>query len=298
MTVAHGLAEAGQRVIVLDKGRSPGGRLVSRAVGGANLETGPLEVAVRTSEVADEILRRAGQSVTAEASDGKSVLTWSTHSNEAVARWATGLDIRHVFVTHLEPRADGALAVVPYGSGEAITCSRVVLTAPGPQCEQLLLNSGLLPPDSLAEVSYEKRLLLLAEVTRTGATETPLPSEFLSLRQSVDFDGDRGGGGAISLIASPGWSDEAWALDDNFAHARLLLELRRMMPATRVVKSHLKRWRYANAVTTHSSGFARLSDSDRILVGGDGFGDPAASGVERAVASGLQMLAFIAEGRS
>lgn len=294
LTVARRLHDAGQRVVVLDKGKRPGGRMASRPIGDTMVNTGVHEVVCTSDEAVDEIVGRVGETVNVGATDdGRRVLRFTRSAGDTARVWARPLDVRTTLVTHLEHVDDG-FAVVAGATGQPLVAPSVVLTAPFPQSDHLLTVSGLPGLNTHGPAAtYERRMVLLV---RTETSEPSVTSDVLSPRQ---VSGNDDGTTAMVLLVDRAWSDAAWDDDVSIVHARLLLEARRVMPECRVVWSDVKQWRYANATATVSSPFVRFDRADRadraddigtVLVGGDAFGDVSLSGVERAVLSGLRIV--------
>ncbi|MBC7443119.1 MAG: hypothetical protein H7311_11510, partial [Ramlibacter sp.] len=182
--------------------------------------------------------------------------------------------------------------VVPHASGEPLTCQALVLTAPVPQSVQILRTSHVTVNPALAEVTYDKRAVLLCVVRGDvgGEVEDHASTLIDAIRVRRRDDS---GQVWLEVFATPHWSESTWNLDANFIHSALLIEIRRMFPGTHTVDSELKRWRYANAVTAlPEAGFDQSRDHPGIFVAGDGFGslDGHPAGISRAVRSGLDVV--------
>ena len=290
LTIARGLQQRGQRVVVIDKGRRPGGRFSSRLFHGALVDTGPLRLPSASLECLRDADRRVGLATSAfSIVDGAT--RWSRPAGDIAAEWADGLEIRRGIATHVTVTAPGEGAVVWFGDGEELACSTVVLTPPAPQALQLLSASNLPIPSGLEVAAYDQRLVLIAWVEDLGATERPCASEIATIGSTGIVED----GAVITLVATASWSASAWCLDVQVALGDLLLELERMCPGVRLRDAELKRWRYANPVTSVGVPHASVVSSPNILIAGDTFGaeDERLPGVDRAVRSALSVLSAI-----
>ncbi len=79
----------------------------------------------------------------------------------------------------------------------------------------------------------------------------------------------------ITAYADNQISSELWELDFTDAQARLALSLREVLPGLALSTADVKRWRYANAITTADWDAGQpVSDSLPIWIAGDGVGEP------------------------
>jgi len=100
----------------------------------------------------------------------------------------------------------------------------------------------------------------------------------------------------IAAYADNQISADLWDLDVTDAQARLALGLREVLPRLELSTADVKRWRYANAVTTADWDASHpVSESVPIWIAGDGVGEPDGEllGVHRAVTSASQAAAGI-----
>lgn len=285
LTVARGLSDAGRGVLVVDKGKRPGGRMASRPVGQAIIDTGAPDAACTSAEALAEILQRAGDTVRTTTVGDRTVLAFAESAGATARHWADSLEVRTELITHLERLSATELAVVPRATDTPVIASTVVMTAPFPQSMQLLAASGFSAAMDV-HADYERRMLLLVRVEAFAAPDPGATTGMFTVRQvATDADGSV----AMVLVVDPEWAMAAWDDDTSIVHARLLLGLRDAMPEGRVLWSDVKQWRYANAVRTVDAPFVRTSDP-AVVVGGDAFGDATYSGLERAVLSGLRIV--------
>ena len=290
LTIARGLTQRGQRVLVVDKARRPGGRLSSRPMGGALLDVGPTDLPGHGLEVLREAESETGLDVSAfTVHDGR--LGWDRPASAIATAWADGLDLRVGLATHLEREHDGSVTVVLHGGGAHCTGTHVVLTPPAPQVAHLLATSGLPVPEPVAASAYEMRMVLIVHVADAAAVSRPADAGFLSVGATAPV----GDGRVLTLVASADWSARAWSQDVVLTEAQMLVELAHLYPTAFVEQSTLKRWRYANPVTGIAAPHLRLDDPAGVVVAGDAFAtvDAEAGGFERALRSALSVVSAL-----
>jgi renalase len=297
LSLAHGLQDARRQVVVLDKGSTPGGRLGSRRVRGALVDTGAPSTTVRDAATVDEVRRRVGDLVTATPTESAHAqapgwhLRWASSARQVAARWAEGIDVRRARVERLERTNRGWRAVTDDGE-RSVTGARVVLTAPTPQSVDLLAASGLRSPDACLDVAYEPRFVLLAQLAGSLEFSNSGRDVLHLTHRAPATDGLV----AVALEATAAWSATSWDDDDDLVRRALLDELQHICPDGRIEQSELKRWRYANATATATAPFVTAPEhagDDGVVIGGDGFGALTSSGLERAVQSGLAISAHL-----
>ncbi len=190
-------------VIVLDKGRSPGGRLATRRIdvdaGTARFDHGAQFFTVRTDEVALLVRAWTGQGLVREwcrgfthgsaDSDTTSGGPDTSGSGDGFPRYvveggmsalakhlARDLDVRcNSLVFAIRPGEDPTVSAwsVALDDGTALDADAVVVTCPLPQAYALLVTSGIDLPDDLLRTEYDRTIGLLAVLDRPGAVPFP-----------------------------------------------------------------------------------------------------------------------------
>ncbi|MDH3707585.1 MAG: NAD(P)-binding protein, partial [Acidimicrobiia bacterium] len=137
LTAARALVAAGERVQVVDKGRSVGGRLATRRIGGATLDHGAQFFTVRTDAFAAEVDRAVGNDVAYEwcrgftdPADGHPRYAVRGGMNRLAKHLAAGLEV--MTATRISAVSAGEYWAVEHDGG-LLQASAVVLTAPMPQ---------------------------------------------------------------------------------------------------------------------------------------------------------------------
>ena len=314
LIAAHTLTEAGVRCLLLDKGRSAGGRLATRrfVVQGssgspsrvtARADHGAQFFTVRSPDFAELVhqWRRAGivrewcQGFTA-GGDGHPRYCAEAGMNTIAKFLAASADIETgVTVTRVLDAADGSF-VVEAGDGRRWSAPVVLLSAPVPQSLELLSAGGVvLDADvdaTLRAVSYARCLALM--VVLDGASAVPEPGG-VQLDVSEDplfsFVADNYRKGisetvTLTLHTHDEPSRAMWDQDRDTTRQRLLAEAQRWIGSATVTDSQLHGWRYARPVHGHPDPCLITSTPSGGLMGfiGDAFGG---AKVEGAALSGL-----------
>lgn len=183
VVAAAELTRAGARVIVLDKGRSVGGRLASRRIGGATFDHGAQFITARTQWFTGVIEQCRDAGVVKEWSRGGAVpadrhARWRGHPTiTAVAKYlARDLEVlleRQVVALR---RSEARWSAVTQ-FGEVLSAGAVVLTPPVPQSLSILEAGGLtLDAETRARLGgteYERCLAVMAALS--GPSRLPSP---------------------------------------------------------------------------------------------------------------------------
>jgi renalase len=156
LVAARELAAGSHEVLVLDKGRSVGGRLATRRIGAARLDHGAQFFTVRGDAFraqADDWLERDVARVWCHGfhgrTDGYPRYVGTEGMNSLAKDVARGLDVRcSALVFTLRRDASGWSVITDDAHIER--ADAVVLTCPIPQSWALLMESGVAPPDRAA----------------------------------------------------------------------------------------------------------------------------------------------------
>jgi hypothetical protein len=295
------LQAAGHEVVVLDKGRSPGGRLATRRIGGATLDHGAQFFTVRTETFAAHVDAWRREGLVEEwcrgfdpPGDGHPRYRVTGGMNALAKRLARGLDVRcgHL-VFAVRPGTRHAWSVA-LDDGTDVEADAVVVTAPVPQSFSLLVTTGVEMPAELLGTEYDRTLALLAVLD--GPSAVPEPGGVPQPDDTVSFVADNWAKGvsavpALTLHASPRWSEEHWDDDRDDLLAALERHAAPWLGAARIVERQVKRWRFATPRRTWPDPCWRASDGRGALVlAGDAFAGPR---MEGAACSGLAAAAAV-----
>ena len=298
LVAAGELGRAGRRVLLVDKGRSVGGRLATRRIGGATLDHGAQFFTTRSPEFTDAV---------ASWHDAGVVSVWTNgfSSDDGYPRYRAegGMNqlakhLRDELPSTVEvvtsQRAD---AVIPVGDHLTVTyngasrepddAAAVVLTAPVPQSLDLLTAGGVGLPEAIARelqaLTYHRVIALLATLDR------PAPFGPVGARQEPDdpvvtFAADNHTKGissepAATFHVAHARSADLWDHDDDAVLRSLDADIRSLLGDATIQTIQVKRWRYAGPVTPHPDRSMTIGpEATPIVLCGDAFGGPKVEG--------------------
>lgn len=309
LVAANALAGAGRRSVVLDKGRSPGGRLATRRMTGldgraARLDHGAQFFTVRSPDFAEVVhdWRRSG--VVREWCRGFS------GSGDGYPRYCAEAGMSTIakllaataeVICEIEIRAlagfDGLLSLSTE-DGQRWESDTVIMTPPIPQALAVCENGWLPLPEeaesSLRAVTYSPCFALLVTLDAPGSVPYPGGVQFdpTSDDDSVfSFVGDNMAKGisevpALTFHANDEFSRSRFDDDAKRVHAELLAAARRYLGGGRVIESELKRWKYARPLAGHHGNCLPTEPipGTTLVFAGDAFGG---AKIEGAALSGL-----------
>lgn len=318
------LLDHGARVILLDKGRSVGGRLATRRIGAGCADHGAQFFTVRAARFQQFVDRWQEQDL---------VFPWSTgwsdgslaadapgdgHTRYAVRAGMNAL-AKHLAAEHAAHGAEIVTSVkvasVEHAEGSWVVTAddgrpwysrSLILTPPAPQSLGLLRAGGLeLAPheqQALEAIAYAPCLCAMLLVD--GPVRLPPPGAVQRPHTDVSWiaDNQRKGispaAAVLTLHGSPDWSATHYGDSDNelISAFRTVLEpwLESQLPGSSpLLAAEVKRWRYALPTTLHPDTYLRPAGMPPLYLGGDGFGSPR---IEGAALSGLAIAdALLAE---
>jgi renalase len=314
LVAAHGLQARGIASVLLDKGRSPGGRLATRRLGSptCRADSGAQFFTVRSPDFADLVhdWRRVGLVSQwcqgfGGGGDGHPRYMALGGMNTLAKYLASTLDVETGVRVTLVQSADEGWNVVGH-DGRMWLSDVVLMSPPVPQSLEILDAGGVvLPPvdrHALEAVSYARCLALLVHVD--GQPDVPEPG---GVQLSPDDDP------TFSFIADnrrKGMSDghtmtfhvhESLSIDrfdDDLASTTtfLLQEASRWIGHNNVVESYVHKWKFSRPIVSYPSESLMIAGQNGSLLGfmGDGFGG---AKVEGAALSGLAVAEQIAHRR-
>jgi renalase len=307
LAAARQISAQGRAVVVVDKGRAPGGRLATRRIGRAVLDHGAQFFTVRSDELqcqTDEWLARGlvREWCRGFGSDPDGYPRYvATAGMAALARdLAAGLDVRTgATVEAVIPTTGCYTLTFAGGSAEPPEASAVIATPPVPQSLDVLAAGGVQPPDALADrlagIRYHPVLALLVRVDgdpdlpRPGAVQQPDDPTF-------SFIADNRAKGlsaepALTFHASHRLSEQWWERADEALRRDLLTAAAPWLGRSRAQEAQLKRWRYAGPVEPWPERAVLVADrTGPVILAGDAFGGPKVEGAYR---SGLAAAALV-----
>ena len=305
LTAARSLVAAGHNVVVLERGRSPGGRMATRRIGGATVDHGAQFFTVRSDEF--------GAMVNGWIADGV-VTEWcrgfagrpdpfpryrAIGGMNAVPRHlARGLDVRCQRLAFALRRRSPSWVLVDDAANE-YNADAVVITTPVPQAYSFLIAGEVDAPEALRELTYERTLALL--VVLDGPSAVPEPGGVQEADATFSFVADNARKGvsalpALTLHVRSNLSEKWWDDDPSTLVARLIDSATPWIGDAAVVETQLKRWRFATPATTWPDPCLFLDGGPGpVVLAGDAFAGPKVVGpnVEGAVCSGAAAAAAL-----
>lgn len=305
LMAARRLTQLGHEVTLFDKGRSPGGRLATRRMGGARVDHGAQFFTVRSDLFAAHVAEWERDGIVAEwcrgfgeTPDGHPRYVGVGGMNGIAKHVARELDVRCnslVFSLHRGDSAEHAFTV-RLDDATVIHSDALIVTSPLPQSYSLLVSAETAVPELLWRTDYDRTLALLAVLDRPSAV--PLPGGVQDA-SPFTFVGDNAMKGisdvpALTLHADAQWSAAHWDDDHSTATAALLELAAPFVGSALVIEAQLKRWRFATPQAIWPEPCWSPEDGARIVLAGDAFAGPlvaksnvAKTNMEGAAVSGL-----------
>jgi renalase len=318
LVAANALSAEGRSSIVLDKGRSVGGRLATRRMKGsggvtARADHGAQFFTVRSPDFAELVhdWRRAG--IVREwcrgfsgAQDGYPRYCAEAGMNTIAKYLAASADVECDVHLRSIAGADGLLSVATE-DGRRWESDTIIVTAPVQQSLDLCSNGWLPIPEEVEEalklVSYASCLALLVSFEgssllgepgglQLGVNDDPVFSFVADNRLKGISDV-----GALTLHVNDSVSSERYDLDDSDTRAYLLAEAKRFLGDALPIEVELKKWRYARPLVGHPDACVSVApiEGTQLIFAGDAFGG---AKVEGAALSGLAAAQAVLHGLS
>lgn len=300
LVAARQLVANSADVVVVDKGRSPGGRLATRRIGDATLDHGAQFFTVRSPAFRRQVDDWTDRGLVTiwshgfDSDDGHPRHVAAGGMNSLAKDLATDLDVRcstmafTIRPSTVRPPAvpgdDGWQVVID--DGTVIDADAVIVTTPLPQAFALLADSRIDLPESLMRTDYDRTIALLATLDRAPAI--PSPGGLQRPTPDLSFVADNVAKGvsaapAITVHASAGWSEAHW--DDEVDDLRSALTdlVSPWLGDAAIVEAQVKKWRFATPRSPWPDP-CWVAEGGRIVLAGDAFDGPR---IEAAHNSGL-----------
>jgi hypothetical protein len=303
LLAAQALRRRNLSVLVVEKSRSVGGRLATRRIGPGQADTGAQFLTARTpafQQMAADWEARGLTYVWSHGwADSAGQPQMDGHPRYAVHGGMNGLaqELAQTLAVQVNVRISGLSPVragwqVTDTEGRIYAARGVLLTAPVPQ-SLTFLETGRTPvPASdlavLRAIGYSACLAGVFLLDRPSRLPEPGALQALSPKVIWAADNQRKGispGGAVLTVhASPEFSHANYDAPSDQVIAALLKEVKPWLGPAQVQESYLKRWRYAQPLTSHVERSLTASGVPPLVFAGDAFGDPR---LEGAALSGL-----------
>ncbi len=304
LSAAEELRNSGLSAIVLDKGRSPGGRMATREIGGARFDHGAQHFSARSERFRTRVDELRDRGVVADWYRARS---WTNPDLDIEPRiigkggmrripehLAQGHDVRtSTRVDRLQP-TDGSITA--FAGGDPVArASSVILTPPVPQLLALLRTTGVETDsdmlNSLETVRYNPCLTVMATLDRSSGLEQGHVAE---PTEDVAWIADNQHKGASQLPAITIHSTSSFAVEhletDTEAWTQHLCARFAPLVDARIVSATGHRWVYAEPQTTLDLGAVALGNTVPVVLAGEVF---AGAKVEGAFLSGAAAVEAI-----
>jgi len=296
------LTRAGAHVLVLDKGRSVGGRLASRRIGDATFDHGAQFITARTPWFTGVIEQCRDAGIVEEWCRGFSEpadrhARWRGHPTiTAVAKYlARGLEVRLERQVVALRRSDARWSAVTQ-FGEVLSAGAVVLTPPVPQSLSIMEAGGLtLDAEVRARldgVQYERCLAVMAALS--GPSRLAPPGGLAPVDGPIAWIADNQLKGisampSVTIHANHSFSVEHWEHDRQHS-GRQLLGAAEPWLGSGILAFQVHGWRYSKPMQVEEQPCLIVSHDPPLVIAGDGFAGPR---VEGAALSGRAAAAAI-----
>ena len=299
IAAARTLHAAGVDVLLLDKGRSVGGRMATHRIGEGAADHGAQFFTADSPEFQ--------RTVDAWEADGFAFLWdigWSTGSftgneGEGHTRYAArggmkrlmqhlaeGLPTEtNVEIVALRQSADGWEAET--ASGDSYGATGLILTPPPPQSLALLaagnVHLAAMDAELLGQINYSSTITGIFRID--GEVTIPAPGAVHRPAEALPWIADNRQKGVsenetvITINSNGDYAQRYWdAPEVEIVETMKAVLLPYLTPGSRVAESQIKRWRYAFPRHTHSQRTFRPSGIHPLYFAGDAFHGPLIEG--------------------
>jgi renalase len=293
LRAAQILNRAGHEVVILDKGRSPGGRMATRRLGSSRVDHGAQFFTVRSPEFAAQVADWEAAGVVEVWSHGFGLGSQSSPGSDTYPRYigvggmtaipkfmAHNLDLRceqmvfSIRATTNQPNPTGW--EITTDDGSTLSADHVIVTSPLPQTASLLMESGTPLPESLWRISYHRTIGVLISLDGPSAlgghgavTGPDLPSPDLQFVADQQLKGISQTP-ALLVHATHQWSLQRWEEEAEATTAALLELATPFLGESRPLEIQLKKWRLAAPASLWPEAFW-VDGSQSLYLAGDAF---------------------------
>ncbi len=304
LVAAQQLKAAGKNIIILDKGRSVGGRLATRRIGDGLADHGAQFFTVRTDEfklqvdqwLADDLVYVWGHgwsdgSLKKTSADGNPRYVTKGGMNNLAKNLATSLGKIHVDTKVSKVEWRDNLWHVSDANDEVFQAKQLIMTPPVPQTLALIEDVVLSEDDKQALERIQYGPCLCGLFVIDGEINLPEPGAIQNFDNTVYWIADNQSKGIspdehiITLHVEARYSRNHYDDADDVTLALLREELQKYLVGdASILSEQLKKWRYSVPLTTYPNDILQ-ADNLPIIFAGDAFGGRGR--VEGAYLSGL-----------
>jgi hypothetical protein len=300
LMAAQSLVKNGHDVVVVDKGRSPGGRLATRRIDDATLDHGAQFFTVRDSQFKSHVSEWITSGVVTEWCRG---FDSSAQNNDGYPRYrgvrgmtdiakhlAQGLDVRCNMLAFSIARGATSNWQLKIDDGSVLDADAIIVTCPLPQAYALLVTASIELPESMLRTEYDRTICLLAVLNQSSAVLNP--GGLQNPDETFTFIADNAIKGissavALTMHANPQVSLEHWDTSTDDVQHLMLERAKPWIGDATINTSQIKKWRLATPLTIWPE---RYWANNMIVLAGDAFGGPK---IEGAALSGLSAANYL-----
>jgi renalase len=300
------LQESGIQSILIDKGRSVGGRMATRRIDSALFDHGAQFFTIRTDlfrSYVDEwiqngLVREWSRKFQGDSGDEYPRYIGSTGMNSIAKHLSRDLNIilneQVLFLNHQDNKWH-----ILTNRENSYTGDALILTPPVPQTIALIQSGNLQDDkrfaDELEYIKYDSCLALMALIDPPAPFAKPgalkLSGEPITWIADNQIKGISSNGPAVTIHAGPEFSRKYWEMDEKTITQNMVYIASDWLK-TKFKSYQLKKWRYSQPVVVHEKRTVFFKEPLPIALAGDAFGGQR---IEGAALSGLAAAEAIAE---
>lgn len=295
LALAQFLISQNQKVLILEKSRSVGGRLATRRDGDVSYDHGAQFYKIKKDEMNeyDQLWSSLGISKT-WFSEGETLFKVASQGMTSLAK-ALAKNTEIVFNEKvIELTLTSGEVLLQSESKQTYSASKIVLSAPLPQSLDLLRASTINYPSELSEIQYAKALVGLFEIEEGSSSKWAEFKYQQNCSEHIFSISNQMSKGispklAFTVTMQPAWSEKYFeeaeekslgALTEQFA---IFCQQQGLKP--QVTKSQLKKWRYSHPNQIFAEAFLQLPEAPQVFLMGDAFGGGSIRGALRSAQS-------------
>ncbi|WP_226669890.1 NAD(P)/FAD-dependent oxidoreductase [Metabacillus litoralis] len=264
-------------IVVLDKGRSVGGRMATRRIDEGKVDHGAQFMTVRTEIFQSYVEKWENQDLVSEwFGDPYPRYKGNEGMNSIVKKLAEQLPVKlnTKVVSVQQEKAD---YLIQTDNGERMEARGIILTAPAPQSLDMIqhLEIGEYEKQQLEAITFNPCFVLL--ITLNQSSQLPESGYRIDdLPDGIERIVDHQKKGISSIPTVCVYSTGEWAkthdelTEEEIRHI-LLEKIKGIISAEHIIDIQHKRWRYSEAISTVSEPFLDLKLEKPFLIAGDAF---------------------------
>lgn len=276
---ARTLTDKGYEVLVIDKGKSVGGRMATRRIDGGKVDHGTQFFTVRTERFQSEVDQWLSQGFIKPWFGENHSRFMSPGGMNALAKTlAKDLSVElNMEINQIEQRRDDYS--VCSTTGEAMKTKAIMLTIPAPQAEALLMGSKLeideTAMEKLKQITFNPCFVGLFKLSNApklpgnGHLDQDLPKGMMRIvdHYKKGISNER----TVSVYMTGQWS-KAYSDEPSETVLNQMINVSKAyFDRQSILSQQLKRWRYAEAIQFLRKPYLELSDKPLLMIAGDAF---------------------------